>query len=364
MKITLSAIKADIGSIGGHTRPSKEVLDAVENYVKSYKSNNLLLDCYVEYAGDDIDVLMSHTNGVNYEPIHKLVYEAFKKGTEIAKSQGLYGAGQDLLVEAFSGNVRGMGPGVAEMEFEERPAENFILFAADKTEPGAFNFPLYRTFCNPLSNTGNFINPSILDGVKITVMDVMKNRVVELYTWEDIPYIATILMYPGRYVIESVHLKGSNEPVVVATTDRLHNIAGKYVGKDDPAMIVRVQKNFPATEEVCAAFNKAHYVAGNTRGSHHLPLMPVSINSPASTNYCIPIVSSALFSMKNGKFVEPVDGFGDKSWDGVREKALIKAELMREQGFFHPATLIPEELEYIDGYKKAMERIEKRFIQR
>jgi fructose 1,6-bisphosphate aldolase/phosphatase len=27
----------------------------------------------------------------------------------------LYGAGQDLLKDSFSGNVRGMGPGVAEI---------------------------------------------------------------------------------------------------------------------------------------------------------------------------------------------------------------------------------------------------------
>jgi fructose 1,6-bisphosphate aldolase/phosphatase len=42
-------------------------------------------------------------------------------GTEVAKEQGLYGAGQDILKDAFSGNVKGMGPAVAEMEFEERP---------------------------------------------------------------------------------------------------------------------------------------------------------------------------------------------------------------------------------------------------
>jgi fructose 1,6-bisphosphate aldolase/phosphatase len=62
---------------------------------------------------------------------------------------------------------------------------------------------------------------------------------------------------------------------MVTTTDRLHNIAGTYVGKDDPACIIRLQKEFPATEEMCSVFKTAHYVAGNTRGSHHLPLMPV-----------------------------------------------------------------------------------------
>lgn len=44
--------------------------------------------------------------------------EASKK----AQSLKLYGAGQDLLKTAFSGNIRGMGPGCAEiMEYTTLP---------------------------------------------------------------------------------------------------------------------------------------------------------------------------------------------------------------------------------------------------
>ncbi|KPK74873.1 MAG: hypothetical protein AMJ79_12955 [Phycisphaerae bacterium SM23_30] len=68
---------------------------------------------------------------------------------ELAKAQGLYGTGQDLLKDSFSGNIRGMGPAVAEMEIEERPNETFIMFAADKTDPGIYNLPMYLGFANP-----------------------------------------------------------------------------------------------------------------------------------------------------------------------------------------------------------------------
>ncbi len=34
MRITVSAIKADIGAIGGHTRPSDELLDVVKNFIE------------------------------------------------------------------------------------------------------------------------------------------------------------------------------------------------------------------------------------------------------------------------------------------------------------------------------------------
>jgi fructose 1,6-bisphosphate aldolase/phosphatase len=37
-----------------------------------------------------------------------------------------------------------MGPAVAELEFEERANEPFLFFAADKTDPGAYNLPLWR----------------------------------------------------------------------------------------------------------------------------------------------------------------------------------------------------------------------------
>src|SRR5581483_3690443 len=70
------------------------------------------------------------TQGVDNERIHKLAWDAFTEGTKLAKEQGLYGAGQDLLKDSFSGNVKGMGPGVAEIEMEERPSEVFCIFAA------------------------------------------------------------------------------------------------------------------------------------------------------------------------------------------------------------------------------------------
>ena len=65
---------------------------------------------------------MTHTRGVGDDRIHRLAWDAFVEGTAVAKEQGLYGAGQDLLKDAFSGNVRGMGPAVAEMEVGRRRA--------------------------------------------------------------------------------------------------------------------------------------------------------------------------------------------------------------------------------------------------
>jgi fructose 1,6-bisphosphate aldolase/phosphatase len=355
MKITVSVIKADVGGVGGHTKPSDGLIEAVRKTIKN--SADLLIDYYIGYCGDDVHIVMSHTHGTDNQQIHKLAWDAFMAGTKVAKEEGLYGAGQDLLKDSFSGNVKGMGPGVAELEFEERQNEAFTVFAADKTEPGAFNYPIYRMFVDALSNTGLIVNESLASGVKINIMDVEEGKIAELELWQDKPTIEAALMYPGRYVVDSVTTK-EGEPILAASTDRLHNIAGTYVGKDDPICLVRTQKNFPATEEVGSVFNNPHYVAGNTRGSHNMPLMPVKLNSAATINFCIPIVEALVFSMHNGKFTGPFDGFSTPDWDYIREIATKKAMSMRSQGFIHPATLVPSELEYAEGYKARMSVLE------
>ncbi len=203
MRITLSAIKADIGGIGGHTRPSDGLLQSVENYVAA-RAKQLLINYYVGYTGDDIHIIMTHTLGTDNEKIHGLAWDAFTEGTKRAKEERLYGAGQDLLKDAFSGNVKGMGPGVAEIDMEERPSEVFCIFAADKTEPGAFNFPFWRIFVDARSNTGLLINEKLSSGVTIRILDVVSGKTADLKLWIDKPELEAASMYPGRYVIHSV----------------------------------------------------------------------------------------------------------------------------------------------------------------
>ncbi len=141
MHTTLSIIKADVGSIGGHVAPSKQRVETISRHVGE-GLDGLLTDYYLGTTGDDIAILMVHDKGVGNEAVHRLAWDAFEAGTETVQEQGLYGAGQNLLIDAFSGNVKGLGPAVAEMEFEARPNEPFLMFLADKTEPGAYNLPL------------------------------------------------------------------------------------------------------------------------------------------------------------------------------------------------------------------------------
>lgn len=363
MKITLSIIKADIGSIGGHIKPSQAVIDAVEGHIKK-AGKNLIIDYYIGHTGDDISILTIHKKGPLNKSIHKLCWDAFLAGTAMAKKQGLYGAGQDLLVTAFSGNVKGMGPQVAEMEIDERPAEPFLMFMADKTEPGAFNLPLYLSFADPMHSAGLILAPKIKQGFKFVIMDVMHtkaDKIIELVTPEETYDIAALLRDNGRFVVESIWSRATGEQAVVASTTRLHNIAGKYVGKDDPVLLARTQKDFPATGEILSPYAIGHYVAGFMRGSHIGPLMPVKKNSPISFFDGPPIVSCLAFCVSNGKLTESADAFDQPYWDYVRGEVSKKAEDIREQGFSGPAMLPMTELEYT-GVMETLQKLEKRFI--
>jgi len=364
MKVTLSVIKADIGSIGGHIKPSEAVVATVENHVKR-AVGKIISDYRVFYTGDDIAILMAHDKGKLAEAVHKLAWDAFIAGTKKAKEQGLYGAGQDLLKDAFSGNIKGMGPAVAELEFEEREKEPFVLFAADKTDAGAFSLPLYLTFVDPFYNAGLLVSPKMKDGFVFKIMDVSytkADKVITLKAPENLYDIAALLRDLEKYVIEGIYTAKGEQCVAVSTT-RLHNIAGKYVGKDDPVCLVRTQGAFPATGEVLAPYSVAPYVAGFMRGSHNGPLMPCKLNTSISYFDGPPIVTGAGMCVQEGKFTGPADVFDHPGWDKIREKAMDKALAIREQGFFGCAMLPMSELEY-GGIVDRLERLENKFTMR
>lgn len=365
MKVTLSVLKADIGSIGGHIKPSRELIEEVKRFVRD-NGKDLIIDSYISHTGDDIAILCTHDKGKGDEKIHKLAWDAFIAGTATAKKQGLYGAGQDLLKDSFSGNIKGMGPAVAEMEFEERPNEPFIFFAADKTDPGCYNLPFYLAFTDPMYCAGLILSPKMSDGFKFQIIDVAytdKDKIIELCSPQDIYDIAALLRDNERYVIESIHSSSTGNQSIAISTTRLHNIAGKYTGKDDPVALVRVQGEFPATGEVLAPFQIGHLVAGFMRGSHNGPLMPCKLNSTISYFDGPPVVTGAAFCVKEGKLTEAADVFDHPFWDYVRFEISKKATDIRRQGFSGPAMLAFSELEY-GGIVEKLEKLEKKFTYR
>lgn len=369
MRMTLSLIKADVGSIGGHTMPSGRMLQTVRESVDDAVREGTLIDSYISYTGDDIAILMSHTRGENNAEVHELAWNAFLAATDRAREDGLYGAGQDLLADAPSGNVRGAGPAVAEIEFDHslakpRPAESFMVFAADKCGPGAYNLPLYLGFADPMYCAGLML-PKMIKGFTFHIIDMERtdaDYILKLDAPEEAYHIAALLRDNERFAIDSIHARTYGEKAAAISAQRLHSIAGEYTGKDDPVALVRNQSIFPAPEELLLPFAKAHYVGGDARGSHNMPLMPVPVNTAVTGAYCLPVVSCLGFSLTaDGHFSrQATDFFDNPAWDTTRRKAQDKAMEIRSQGWSGPAMLPYSELEY-SGFRNTVEELLGRF---
>lgn len=347
---TVSVIKADIGSTAGHLKPTQEVVEAVTNRVNN--DGDFLDDSFVFTIGDDIDIVMSHTEGENADTVHELAWNAFEDGTEVAERQGLYGAGQDLLEDAFSGNVKGLGPGVCEITFEERTSEPMLIFGADKTEPGAFNQPLYTTFADPRQTSGLLLKDTINKGFTFEIMDLESGDgqdIAELDVPEDAWNLTALLMEPHRFGVKKIHSRHAGSEVASVSTQRLHNIAGEYVGKDDPVAVVRTQKDFPSPGEVLQPYANTPFVSGAMRGSHNGVLYPVTSESTEIPSFYDgpPLVTAIGFTLNNGNFENRIHPFDFSFWDKIRMEAANRFRSFRQrQGSFGPGTVSGDELEY------------------
>ncbi|MFC1933500.1 fructose-1,6-bisphosphate aldolase/phosphatase, partial [Chloroflexota bacterium] len=333
---------------------------AGENMAKA-KKGGLLVDYHVTKCGDDLQLVMTHQQGEDSEKVHKLAWDTFIDCTEVAKQLKLHGAGQDLLSDAFSGNVRGMGPGVAEMEVEERGAETIIIFMADKTSSGAWNLPLYKMFADPFNTIGLVIAENMHQGFAFEVHDIKEGKKITFNAPEEIYDLLVFIGAPSRYMVKAVYHRGTKGIAAVSSTQRLALIAGRYVGKDDPVCIVRSQGEFPAVGEVMEPFALPLLVEGWMRGSHHGPLMPVSIVDSTPTRFDGPPRVVALgFQLSSGKLIGPRDMLADISFDNARQQAKDVADFMRAHGPFEPHRLPLEEMEYTT-MPQVMNKLEGRF---
>lgn len=353
-RTTISLIKCDIGSLAGHHVVPKPLLDIGEKNLKTAKEKGLINSYYVFNVGDDMELLLVHEKGESNPQIHQLAWDTFQEAAQKAMQLKLYGAGQDLLKNAFSGNIRGLGPGVAEMEIEERASDPIIVFAADKTSAGSFNLPLFRIFADPMNTAGLVIDPNMAGGFKFEVMDTQEGKSIVLKCPEEMYELIALIGTVERYVISRVWRARDNMICAAGSITRLSLIAGKYVGKDDPVMLVRAQHGLPAVGEILAPFMHSYLVAGWMRGSHWGPMMPVGLKDARCTIFDGPprlvalglqIADGAIASDDEGKPLI-ADMFADPAFDMVRQEALQYASMLRRMGEFEPARLSVESMEY------------------
>ncbi len=367
-KTTISLIKCDVGSLAGHHVVPTPLLNLAHESLQKATDERLINNFFVFNAGDDLELLMVHEKGEQSPEIHKLAWDTFKTTANRASDLKLYGAGQDLLKNAFSGNVRGMGPGVAEMEIEERRSDPIVVFAADKTSAGSFNYPLYRMFADPMNTAGLVIDPSMICGFKFEVIDTLENKSIVLKCPEEMYELLALIGTVGRYAIARIWRSSDDMICAASSVSKLSLIAGKYVGKDDPVMITRAQHGLPAVGEILAPFMHSYLVQGWMRGSHWGPLMPVGLKESKCTVFDGPPRIVALgFQVADGKISysdngEPMiaDLFDDCAFSGARREAMDCAVMLRRMGEFEPARLGAEEMEYTT-IQQVLDKLGERF---
>jgi fructose 1,6-bisphosphate aldolase/phosphatase len=361
-------IKADVGSIAGHMTVPEPLLALAKNHMIEAVNTDIIQSYYVFNAGDDLELLMTHKKGENNEEVHKLAWDTFMACAEKAKKLKLYGAGQDLLVDAFSGNVKGMGPGVAEIEFKERGSDPIVVFAADKTEPSAYNYLLYKIFADPSNTSGLVIDPRMICGFSFEVLDAKESKTVILSTPEELYSLLALIGTTERYMIKKVFRNSDNEIAAASSTTKLALIAGKYVGKDDPVCLVRAQSGLPSVGEITSPFLHPYLVAGWMRGSHWGPFFPVGLKNSICTLFDGPprIIGLGV-QIANGKLSADdkgnpliVDIFDDPAFDLCRKESLELAAHLRRHGPFQPARLGPGAMEYTT-LPQCLAKLEPRF---
>ncbi len=366
-KTTVSLIKCDVGSLTGHHITPKPLLDLAERQLKKAQDKGVINGHYVFHAGDDLELLMVHQKGEENPQIHKLAWGTFSEASEKARELKLYGAGQDLLKTAFSGNVRGMGPGCAEMEFEERKSDPVIVLAADKASSSAFNYPLYRIFADPSNTAGLVIDPQMAGGFKFEVLDVKKNMKVVIKAPEELNELVALIGSTQRYTVSRVWRARDDLVAAATSTTKLSLIAGKYVGKDDPVCLLRAQFGLPAVGELLVPFMHSYFVEGWMRGSHWGPIMPVGLKDSKCTVFDGPPRLVGLgFQVCNGGIACDDEGkpmisdlFDDPAFDMARHESMEYASALRRMGEFEPARLPEEVLEYTT-LPQVLERLKSR----
>jgi len=332
---TLSVFTADVGGLVGNVSSHPGVVDNARERLGAAKDKGAISDCHVLRCGDDIELLITHHNGINDIAVHKLAWNTFASCRGIAKELKLHGSSESLP-DKFSGNIRGLGPGAAEVEFVERQSEPVVVFFANKTGGGAWNLPLYRIFADPFNSSCLINDETMLDGFTFTLLDTRDNREIDIKTPEEAHLLVSLACFASRYVITSVSKTGGEIAAVVSSRKK-ELTPGEAASENEPALIVRCQAGFPAVGEVMEPFSFPHLVSGSSLASHAGPLMPVPFYEANSTRFDgPPRVISAGFQIADGHLVGPHDMFDDPGFDEARKTANTITDYLRRHGPFQP----------------------------
>ncbi|HLC40413.1 MAG TPA: fructose 1,6-bisphosphatase [Methylomirabilota bacterium] len=285
----IKATKADVGGVGGHVVAADEVKSAIAQFIlenNSFQGEPIFSSLIVTHTGDDVAVTGIVSEKVDMSLVDELMWDALQLGADKASELGLYGPGQDLIADAFTGNLRGAGPATVALQLPvrpENPSQTVLLSFADKTEPMAFNYYATAAYLLPRFNSGLIIaaskmkrgyimeivdldtkaqaieagahpkNQKALDAKMEELAKGLQEKVITLRSPEDLFDIEG-LCRSSRFVVARIWSRDErgekSQLGYVVSAERLHNIKTKkgftYGGKDDPVLLAFAQGDWPA----------------------------------------------------------------------------------------------------------------------
>ncbi|MDO9444251.1 MAG: fructose 1,6-bisphosphatase [Dehalococcoidia bacterium] len=344
MPQTLSVIKAGVGGFVGGGAVHPEVIDATRAHLATVVSARVLLDAQAHACGDTLFLILSHEHGEGAEPVHRAAWDALTAAATVAERLHQHGPARDLLPDAFTGNLRGAGPGVAELEFVERPSEPVVVLLGDGAANGAFNLPLARTFADPFTTPGLVLAESLHEGFSFEVHDAALAKKIMFNTPEETYDLLAFIGLTGRYVVKRVIARATGEVVVATSSDPVALGSGHSAGRDDPTVIVRCHGAFPTVAELTGPYATPQLVDGALRGSHVGAWLPVGLGEAASVAD-EPRVVALGFQVAEGRLGTPRDLFADAAFDAARAESRALSAALRRHGPFTPHRLPMDSVE-------------------
>lgn len=358
-KLTISVMTADVGGFVGHVSSHPDVLDTAKERLYTAREKGIIKDFHVLRCGDDLELIMTHRSGCDDREIHSLGWNVFTACRDVAVELKLYATGQGLVKDVFTGSLRGMGPGVAEMEFIERTSEPVVILMANKAVGGMWNIPVYRIFSDPFNTPGLIQDPAMLEGFSFRVLDTAEDREIILSTPKETYYLLALIGSTDRYVLTAVYRNSDCDIVAGISSNKFKIIGGAAVEKAYPSAIFRCQAGFPSVGEVMEAFSFPYLTEGWMRCSHIGPFMPVPFYEANPTRFDgPPRVIAAGFQVSNGRLIGPHDMFDDPTFDEARRTANQVADYLRRHGPFKPHLSSKPEYSTIPF---VMDRLKERF---
>lgn len=363
-KLTLSVVTAAIGGFVGHVSNHPEVLDTAKERLYNAREKGGITDFHVLRCGDDLGLIITHRGGCASAEVHGLVWNVLDACDETAASLKLHGAGRGLLKERFKGTLMQTGPGVAEMEFEERESEPVVVLMANRVSTGAWNLPLFKIFADPFNTPGLVLDPSMIEGFSFRVLDKMEGTEITLSTPKDSYYLLALIGLTDRYVVTGIY--GNNGgTVAAAVSSGMLTTTGRDSGATaEPSVIIRCQDGLPGVGEAMEAFAFPHLAGGSMERSNGAPLTPVPFYEANPTRFDGPPRAIASgFQVSEGRLIGPHDMFDDPGFDEARRTAGKVADYMRRHGPFKPhrsepsgaGAAVPEVIDSIKGrFKKTV----------